>query len=197
MQIKIRILLLSFLCYFVTVQSFAQTQTIEQEEKDAEAEDFSEKKWKDRIIVGGNVSAQFGNATFIEVSPLVGYRITEDLTSGVGFTYQYLSENYNVYNFYDYKATVMGARIFSQYDLIFGIFAHAEYEYSWYKFTFEDVTLGEYAGAVPAFFVGGGYNYQISNNARFQIMALYDVLHSAESIYINPWSIRMGFNIGL
>lgn len=81
--------------------------------------------------MGGNVSAQFGNATFIEISPLVGYRITEDLTSGVGFTYQYLSENYNVYNFYDYKATVMGARIFSQYDLIFGIFAHAEYEYSW------------------------------------------------------------------
>lgn len=65
------------------------------------------------------------------------------------------------------------------------------------KFTFEDVTLGEYTGAVPALFVGAGYNYQISNNARFQIMALYDVLHSAESIYINPWSIRMGFNIGL
>ena len=55
MQIKIRILLLSFLCYFVTAQSFAQTQTIEQEEKDAEAEDFSEKKWKDKIIVGGTV----------------------------------------------------------------------------------------------------------------------------------------------
>ncbi len=197
MQIKIRILFLSFLCYFVAAQSFAQTQTIEPEEKDPEAEEFTEKKWKDKIIVGGNVSAQFGNATFIEISPLVGYRITEDLTSGVGFTYQYLSENYNIYNFYDYKATVMGARIFSQYDLLFGIFAHAEYEYSWYKFTYEDVNLGEYSGAVPAFFVGGGYSYQISDNARFQIMALYDVLHSAESIYINPWSIRMGFNIGL
>ncbi len=197
MQIKIRVFLLTFLCLFVVSQSFAQTQPIEQEEKDAEVEDFSDKKWKDRIIVGGNVSAQFGNATFVEVSPLVGYRITEDLTSGLGFTYQYLSENYNVYNFYDYKATVMGARIFSQYDLIFGIFAHAEYEYSWYKFTYEDVNLGEYEGAVPAFFVGGGYNYQISDNARFQIIALYDVLHSAESIYINPWSIRMGFNIGL
>ena len=192
-----RTILLSFLICFSLQQSFAQTQTIETEEKDAEEEDFSNKKWKDRIIVGGNVSAQFGNATFIEVSPLVGYRITENLTSGIGFTYQYLSENYNIYNFYDYKATVMGARVFSQYDLIFGIFAHVEYEYSKYKFTYEDVTLGEYKGAVPAFFVGGGYNYQIGDNARFQIIALYDLLHTSESIYINPWSIRMGFNIGL
>lgn len=50
MQIKIRILLLSFLCYFVTAQSFAQTQTIEQEEKDAEAEDFSEKNGRIKLL---------------------------------------------------------------------------------------------------------------------------------------------------
>ncbi len=197
MVFNLRITFLSFLMCLIAEQSFAQTQAIEQDEQDTEEEDFDSKKWKDRIIVGGNVSAQFGNATFVEIAPLVGYRLTDRLTSGLGFSYQYLSENYNDPYFADYKGTVISARLFSQFAIIYGIFAHAEYEYSKYKFTFEDTNYGVFSGTVPAFFVGGGYNYKIGQNANFQILALYDVLHTSESIYLNPWSIRMGFNIGL
>ena len=176
---------------------FSQTKEIENEEKEEQEDDFSSKTWKDRILVGGNIGAQFGNATFVEVSPTIGYRVTKNLTSGVGFTYQYISENYNIFNFYDYKAQVIGARVFSQYEIFYGFFAHAEYEMSWYKITYEDVNIEPYQGNVPALFLGGGYNFKIGDNARFQVMALYDVLHTTESINYNPLVIRMGFNIGL
>ncbi len=180
---------------------FTQTQPIEEEVKAEETsdedEDISDKNWKDRIVVGGNLAAQFGSATFIQVSPLVGYRVTKNLTSGVGFSYQYISENYNALNFYDYKAQVFGARVFSQYDLFYGLFAHAEYEMSWYKIAYEDANLEPYQGNVPALFLGGGYNFMVGENARFQLMALYDVLHNIESINYNALVIRMGFSIGL
>ena len=181
----------------MAAQAFSQTQTIDTEDKDQQEEDFDNKKWKDRIVVGGNIGAQFGSATYIEVSPTIGYRLTKSLTSGVGFTYQYFSENYNLPTFADYKASVTGFRIYSQYDLFFGFFAHAEYEYDWFKLTYEDATLGTYANSVPALFLGGGYNYMISPNAKFQIIALYDVLHTSESIYYNPLVFRIGFNVGL
>ncbi len=181
----------------MSVQMYAQTQPIESGEKDQEEEDFDSKKWKDRIVVGGNLGAQFGNATYIEVSPIVGYRITEDLTAGLGFTYQYFKFNYDDPSFLDYEASVTGAKAFAQYDLFFGFFAHTEYEYDWYKFEYEDVSYGIYEGSVPSLFVGAGYNYSISNNARFQIMALYDVLYQVESLHYSPWVFRVGFNVGL
>lgn len=188
----------------VTYLGQAQTQPIDPSDADETSTEAStdepkrdKKDWVDNIIVGGNLGAQFGQATYIEASPIIGYRITEMFTAGVGFTYQYFSENYNSPTFADYKAQVLGPRVFLQHDLIFGLFAHTEFEHSWVKFTYEDPTYGEYANDVSAFFVGMGYNYEIGENSRFQIMLLYDVLHNIESIYYSPWVVRMGFNVGL
>lgn len=199
-----------FLCSLFLICSLqivqAQTQPIDPSDAETTNEESSnddgdsgddKKNWVDNIVVGGNLGAQFGQATYIEASPIVGYRITEMLTAGVGFTYQYFSENYNLATFADYKAQVLGPRVFVQHDLIYGLFAHAEFEHSWVKFTYEDPTYGEYTNDVSALFLGMGYNYEVGSNSRFQIMLLYDVLHNIESIYYSPWVVRMGFNIGL
>lgn len=185
--------------------SFAQTQTIETNDQDAtvhssddEGSDIDRKHdWQDRIVVGGNIGATFGSSTYIELSPTIGYRITDMFTAGVGFTYQYFSQNYNDPGILDYKATVYGPRFFLEHELIFGLFAHAEYEYAWYKFKYESLLYGDVSGAVPALFLGGGYNYYITDNAKFQIMALYDVLHGVNSLYYNPLVFRMGISVGL
>lgn len=191
-----------------SIVSNAQTQPIEPDDQEnttgslGNANDNTgnqNEKWHDRIVVGGALGAQFGSSTYIEVSPIVGYKVTDMFTAGVGFTYQYFSQNFNDPGFLDYKATVVGPRFFLQHDLIFGLFAHVEYEYAWYKFTYEDPAYNtlENSGNVPALFVGGGYNYMISDNAKFQIMALYDVLNGANSLYYSPLVFRMGINIGL
>jgi len=179
---------------------FSQTQTIDPDEQDNSSEEsFSESKrpWKDRFILGGNLGAQFGQSTYIEVSPIIGYHITEKLTAGVGFTYQYFKENYNVPTFYDYSASVIGPRAYLQHDIIYNFFAHTEYEHVWYTVEFEDPIIAPYELDAAAWFAGLGYNYMIGDRGRFQIMILYDLLHNINSIYYNPWVIRMGFNFDL
>ncbi len=188
--------LILLLILTTSVQVFSQITEIESEEKDHESADFA--NWTDRIVVGGNVGAGFGNFTYVDVSPLAGYRFTKSLTAGIGFTYQYYKVNYNDPFFTaDYKGNVIGGRIFTEYDIFYGLFAHVEYEQLWYNFTFEDASLGEYKGVVPALYLGGGYNFMIGENSKFQIMVLYDVLYTNESLNLNPWVIRMGFSIGL
>ena len=43
-----------------------------------------------RLVVGGGIGLGFGDITSISVSPMVGYRITDNFSAGVGFGYQYL-----------------------------------------------------------------------------------------------------------
>ncbi len=190
---------LSLLCCIVifSASASAQVQEIDPEDTDEETFALEDNPLKNRIVLGGSVSAQFGNSTYIEVSPNIGYKITKNLTSGVGITYQYQSVNYNSLFVYDYKGSVYGGKIFSQYNLFYGLFAHAEYEHLWYKFVYEDSFIGTLSDNVPALFLGGGYNFKIGKTAQLQIMALYDVLHTEQSLYYNPLVFRMGFNIGL
>ena len=175
----------------------AQIKEIESDQKDVNAEsEFG--SWKDRFVVGGNLGAGFGSFTYVDVSPLVGYKITKSLTVGLGFTYQFQKVNYDSpLLITDYSGNVIGGRLFSEYDIFYGLFAHAEYEHLWYNFKYEDAIYGEYSGDVPALYLGGGYNFMIGERSKFQVMILYDVLYTTESLNPNPFVIRMGFNIGL
>lgn len=199
------ILRLSLLMLFIFTCNllFSQTQPIETDEQSStvfeskeDDSDNSRETWKDKIIVGGNLGAQFGSSTYVEVSPLVGYKITDMFTAGIGFSYQYYKVNYNLLTIDDYSMSVYGPRFFLQHDILFGLFAHTEYEILKYKFEYEDPLYGAYTGQVPAFFGGLGYNYAIGENAKFQIMALYDFLNGPNSLYYSPWVFRMGFSTG-
>lgn len=54
-----------------------------------------------RVFFGGNFGLQFGTITNIEVSPLVGYRVTRDFSIGTGITYIYLKQQFD--NFPDFE----------------------------------------------------------------------------------------------
>ena len=198
----LRVLL--FAMIFVSVSTvFSQTQPIESDEQSSSVfegntdnSDNERKTWKDRIVVGGSLGATFGSSTYVEVSPIVGYKVTDKFTAGLGFSYQYYKVNYNVFTIDDYSMSVYGPRIFAQHDIIYGLFAHAEYEMMKYNFKYEDPLFGEYTGQVPALFGGLGYNYAIGDKAKFQLTVLYDFLNGPNSLYYSPWVFRMGFSTG-
>jgi hypothetical protein len=50
---------------------------------------------KDRLFVGGNFGLSFGNYTFINVSPQLGYRFNRFLAAGAGVNLQYVGIKQN------------------------------------------------------------------------------------------------------
>jgi hypothetical protein len=109
-----------------------------------------------RWFAGGNLGLQIGTVTLIDVSPLVGYMLTNKLAVGVGATYKY----YHIRNyFYDpalnryenFRSHIFGGSSFGRYFITQNIFAHTEYEYLRYKNeVFGNINFHSY-------FVGAGY----------------------------------------
>lgn len=144
----------------------------------------------DKVFVGGNMGLQFGTVTFIDVSPLVGYRINDQLSVGVGATYQYYHYKDKVY---DLETNVYGGRIFGRYFFTDYLFAHGEYEYlnleAFDFFPRRRVDVGSLLGGV-------GYFQRFGRNSGLVAMILYNFTESVYTPYSNP-IIRVGINIGL
>lgn len=142
----------------------------------------------DRMFTGGNLGAQFGTVTFIEVSPLLGYRITDKISAGIGATYQYYRYRDKLYNF---ETNVYGGRVFGRYLFTDYLFGHAEYEY----LNLEAFDFRRRRVDVGSLLAGGGYFQRIGNNSGIMAMILYNFTESVYTPYTNP-IIRVGFNIG-
>lgn len=144
----------------------------------------------DQVYFGGNFGLQFGTSTFIDVSPLMGYRFTEKFSAGVGITYQYYRYKDR---FYDFQTNVYGGRIFGRYLFTDYLFGHAEYEYlNLEAFDFFPPRRVE----VGSLLAGGGYLQRFGNNSAIVAMILYNFTESAYTPYQNP-IIRIGVNFRL
>jgi hypothetical protein len=167
-----------------------------------------------RLIVGGGIGLGFGTVTTVSVSPIVGYRITDKLSAGVGFGYQYLKvkdffevQDINPpygYQYYDYKASIISASVWARYLILTNLFAQVEYEHNFMSYT-EPRFSQSGSGAIentktkynaPSVLVGIGYRQPITDNSSLYIMGMYDVLQNELSPYYGRIFPRIGFNIG-
>ena len=168
------------------------------------------KDWKDRIFFGGGLGASFGNNnTYVEVSPLVGYRITERLSAGIGVSYIYSNRKINVdvfssggqylgTNTVTLETNNYGGRTFARYFVTDDIFLHSEFEVLNSEII-DDVDIDRITTTrdnIPALFVGGGYAQRMGGNSALFIMALWDIIEDRNTPYENP-IIRVGVNVGL
>lgn len=153
------------------------------------ANPFKKLSFTDRLFYGGNIGASFGDITLVDISPLVGYKITPRLSAGVGGTYTY----------YQYKTDpashLYGGRIFGRYFLTETIFAHTEIEgLNFEKFSVNDQgMLNASRQWVVSPMIGGGAYTMISDRAGLNFMVLYILNHNQDtSPYPNPVLVRVG-----
>ncbi|MEI6062087.1 MAG: hypothetical protein WCR72_15400 [Bacteroidota bacterium] len=153
-----------------------------------------ENNFKSRLFFGGGFGLQFGSVTLIELSPLVGYKLTPKLGIGVSPTYKYYRYKNYYSNATDLEANVFGGSIFARYMILENVFAHVEYESLYYntKYPGYPTEMQQF----NSFFVGGGYKQQIGGNASMYLEVLWNLNDTPDSPYTNP-VIRMGFSVGL
>ncbi len=145
-----------------------------------------------RVFFGGNLGLQLGTITSIEVSPLMGYRLTERWIAGVGITYMYYEDKrYSP----TYSTNIYGGRLFTRYYLFGDFFAHAEYE----LLSYEQMTYLSWEKTrrnVSSYLIGGGYRQWLGASAAVNLMVLFNLNDTEYSVYNNP-IFRIGFEFGL
>lgn len=170
-----------------------------------------------RLIVGGWGMFGIGSGfTNVGITPILGYRITDNFSAGIGFGYQYLRiKEYNTVvidpntgaeEFRPLNAHIYSPSIWARHIIWNNIFAHVEFEQnilSQTTYTNDFTQYGTYpiikdkqSLSVPCLLVGGGLRQPLGDRSSMIFMLLYDVLQDANSPYRNTVAIRIGFNYG-
>lgn len=153
--------------------------------------------FRDRVFFGGGFGLSFGSASdHVSVSPLVGYKLTPRVATGVQIQYQY--NNYK-YISPSQSTSDYGASVFLRYNFYGPLFLHAEYEYL--NYVYEIVGDTRKRDHFDSFMAGGGFFQPLGRNAGFYIMGLYNFNYRAGSPnefspYAEPWILRAGVTAG-
>lgn len=157
-----------------------------------------------RLIIGGSLGLAFGDYTNINISPLVGYRISQLFAAGLAINAQYGSERFRDYygntgqrNQYSIFGGGVWGRVYPL-DFLF-IHVQPENNHVSLKSTYYDTdpkTIIKDSYSVSSLLMGGGYTQPVSDRAAFSIMALYDVLQDSRSPYQNGLILRVGASLG-
>lgn len=189
---NLRIVLLSF-CFLLPALQFSQAREIEVDE-----DDFSMRSFKDRFYTGGNIAFQVvNNVFFLDVSPIFGYEITKNFSSGIGLKYSYIRQGGNP----PWSTSIYGGSVFSRYLITANTLAHTEFEMI--NLDVFEIGTGFVRKWVPVWLVGGGYRQSLGGRSYFQIMLLYDIINDKNNPYQSPFGpqiplyIRGGITIGI
>ncbi len=172
-----------------------------------------------RFFFGGDFWISFGTNAYINISPLAGYRVTQNLSAGGGpiyifekNTYSYIDttiNNIDYFRSYKIRTNTYGGRVFLTYDLIRNlhqyipiglgnIIVHLENELlNLETFYINPTNFKVYSSGnriwIDDLLMGGGLRQPIGENSSIILMILWDVTGNEYSLHSNP-VIRIGFN---
>jgi hypothetical protein len=189
----------------------------------SETKENAKRPFKDRISIGGALGFGFGsNSILVDISPIIGYSLTNNLVVGLGLTYKYYQLNDYYYSFddksfSDLKNNIYGGSIFARYFLtgidipvIENLFLHAEVEPLIFTndYTLMPYNQGDFIDAygnyfikkneqvtITSYFLGGGLRQPITDRSYLYIEVLWNFNEELYTPYSNP-RIRIGFSAG-
>lgn len=154
----------------------------------------------DRLFFGGSFGVTFGDFTFINLSPQVGYAFNQYLAAGGGINFIFSSDKVRGYNgqeLYKQSSGFAGLNVFGRVYPIRFLFisAQPELNYSWGKIEYYNPPAPDYkleGKFVPSLLLGGGVAIPAGRGAML-ISAQYDVLYSDRTPYGNNIFFSFGY----
>lgn len=146
-----------------------------------------------KVIVGGSLGFSFGSVTSVRINPLLGYKLTPKLTTGITGLYEYNSYDYSGYGRQNYSN--YGGSVFSRFRFVPMAYLHAEFSYINYEFS--RFNNEKYRQGVPFIFLGGGFAQKVGRNTYAYGQILFDVLQDSNSPY-SEWApfYSVGVSVG-
>lgn len=147
----------------------------------------------DKMYFGGSVGMGFGTNTFVDLSPLVGYRVTERFNVAAGLIYEYRN-----YKPWDISYSNYGGRLMGIYKIYEPLFGQIEYEYLNWEYYYTPEESERFNN--NAVFVGGGISQPVGRNIFIVATALYNVTYQNNArdsfLYPDPWEFRVSVTAG-
>ena len=195
-------LVVIFSLLIISLQAFSQVE----ESVSPETGNKKEKApFGQRLVFGGDIGLSFGSITYIKLAPVIGYRLTDRLTTGLGPIYIY--EKYKDYNL---ESSTYGGKVLASFAIVRGsesggslqignILLHAENEVvnvepmymvtngAYYYYTFGNRVW------IDNLLVGGGLSQPIAGRFSVSMFILWDITQNKYSPYTNP-IFKFGFN---
>ena len=183
----------SILTVFLLMASLA---VCAQEEKAAPTKGFD----PSRVFFGGNFGMSFGDYTFINITPQVGYQFNQYLAAGAGIGFigtGYTYRDFNGNKLYKDTYNSAGINVFGRvypFPFLF-VSAQPEFNYTWGKTKFyngqSEVKLdGEF---VPVLLVGAGAVIP-AGRGSFIASLQYNVIQNNRSVYGERPFLSFGYN---
>jgi hypothetical protein len=144
---------------------------------------------RDRWYFGGGIGLSFGTVDYIEIAPMVGFRVTPSFNLGLGVFYRYRNDGR-----YEEDVTTndYGANLFAQYQVVPQLFLHGEAEYVNYEYILANLdTVRESDTNLLA---GAGYGWPVGGGSVY-FLVLYNFSYDENSFtnpYDSPWVYRIG-----
>jgi len=200
MKTLITITLLTF-----SVMAFSQTDTTKISTDTTNTVSTENNKTKSttafikKIYFGGEFGVSFGTYTALTVSPLIGYKISPKLYTGIQFHYTWAKHTIGTitgdksYNYHNY-----GISTFLRWYMIKNLYFHIEPEFMNYQQTFLDskgnvVSTERYW--VPYVWAGLGLRKMISKRSWVSAHVLFDLVNDPDSPY-KDWEPRYSVGFG-
>lgn len=182
------------------VHVMGQEKENEKPEQPAEGEVVKKKKGLDpeRLFFGGNFGVTFGNFTFINISPQVGYHVSPMFSAGAGVNFIYQSDKYysgsrEVKNTLGYAGLNIFGRL-NPYKFIL-LNAQPELNYVWGTTRVEGLSDSKIDPRfVPSFLVGVGAALPMGGRGRMIAMLQYDIIQDKFSPYGRNAFFTFGVN---
>lgn len=205
-----------FLAFFIISPAAAQREKKQQSEKPP---------FGQRIFLGGALGFSIGSySSLIDVSPIIGYAVTNEFVVGIGLTYKYyryrdyyaqIDSVGSIVGLYDFKSNIYGGSVWARYFLtkteipiIENIFLHVEVEPLVFVNKYTPNPYGNYIDiyntryvkqndqiSLTGVFLGGGLRQPIGGRSYMYIEVLWDFNEDFYSPYSNP-RIRIGVAAG-
>jgi len=161
---------------------------------------------KGKFFITPDIGLMFGTVTSIEISPMLGYYLTNRLSVAAGFRYEYYKDSRAYFGYDPYQTSIYGPRTqlrFTFIENIDNILPLKMYSALFLQVENETLSLESRYYAFPNYedegrfwknytLFGGGIRQPVAPNLVFNAVILWDIDNSTVSPYTNP-IIRIGF----
>lgn len=146
--------------------------------------------FKNRLFLNGNVNIPSTDPFVLDINIQTGYRWTDKLSSGLGFTYR---EQLGSESSSSLSGDSFGASFFTSYDVRQNFFAYTESQLMVERSLFKEPK--SISKNQIAYMVGVGKDIRISKKASVRTLLLYDLNHKRNTINWRPVVLRVGYEL--